>query len=85
MSTCKLTAFLSKAGHGRFSQEKAKEIRAAAAGPFGVGFAKNVFAFQIKQLVEAHVYGSSDLGIGRADCPSVEASQSGHHHHHGHW
>lgn len=42
----------SKASHGRFGEEKAKEIRTVAAGSFGVGFAKNAFAFQIKQLIE---------------------------------
>lgn len=52
VSTRKLTTFLNKASHGRFGEEKAKEIRTAAAGSFGVGFAKNAFAFQIKQLVE---------------------------------
>lgn len=52
VSTRKLTTFLSKASHGRFGEEKAKEIRSAAAGSFGVGFAKSAFAFQIKQLVE---------------------------------
>lgn len=52
VSTRKLTTFLSKASHGRFGEEKAKEIRSAASNSFGVGFAKNAFAFQIKQLVE---------------------------------
>lgn len=52
VSTRKLTTFLNKASHGRFGEEKAKEIRTAAAGSFGVGFAKNAFAFQIKQLIE---------------------------------
>lgn len=52
VSTRKLTTFLNKASHGRFGEEKAKEIRTTAAGSFGVGFAKNAFAFQIKQLVE---------------------------------
>lgn len=52
VSTRKLTTFLNKTSHGRFGEEKAKEIRTAAAGSFGVGFAKNAFAFQIKQLVE---------------------------------
>ena len=52
VSTRKLSTFLNKASHGRFGEEKAKEIRTAAAGSFGVGFAKNAFAFQIKQLVE---------------------------------
>ena len=52
VSTRKLTTFLNKASRGRFGEEKAKEIRTTAAGSFGVGFAKNAFAFQIKQLVE---------------------------------
>jgi transposase len=52
VSTRKLTTFLNKASHGRFGEEKAKELRSAAAGSFGVGFAKSAFAFQIKQLVE---------------------------------
>jgi len=52
VSTRKLTTFLNKASHGRFGEEKAKEIRTAASNSFGVGFAKNAFAFQIKQLIE---------------------------------
>ena len=52
VSTRKLTTFLNKASHGRFGEEKAKELRSAASSSFGVGFAKNAFAFQIKQLVE---------------------------------
>ncbi len=56
VSTRKLTSFLNKASHGRFGEEKAKEIRTAAAGSFGVGFAKNAFAFQIKQLVEQLIF-----------------------------
>ena len=52
VSTRKLTNLLNKASHGRFGEQKAKEIRTAAAGSFGVGFAKSAFAFQIRQLVE---------------------------------
>ena len=52
VSTRKLTTFLSKVSHGRFGEEKAKELRSAASNSFGVGFARNAFAFQIKQLVE---------------------------------
>ena len=52
VSTRKLTTFLNKASHGRFGEEKAKEIRTAASSSFGIGFAKNAFAFQIKQLIE---------------------------------
>ncbi|MEA5060018.1 MAG: IS110 family transposase [Candidatus Pelethousia sp.] len=56
VSTRKLTSFLNKASHGRFGEEKAKEIRTTAASFFGVGFAKNAFAFQIKQLVEQLIF-----------------------------
>ena len=52
ISTRKLTNLLNKASRGRFGDEKAKEIRSAAADSFGVGFAKNAFAFQIRQLIE---------------------------------
>ena len=52
VSTRKLTTFLNKSSHGRFGEEKAKELRSAASSSFGVGFAKNAFAFQTKQLVE---------------------------------
>jgi len=52
VSTRKLTNLLSKASRGRFGEEKAKEIRTIASGSFGVGFAKNAFAFQIRQLIE---------------------------------
>ena len=48
ISTRKLT----KASHGRFGESKAKEIRTVAADSFGVGFAKNAFSFQIRQLIE---------------------------------
>lgn len=52
VSSKKLTTLLSKASHGRFGEDKAKEIRSAAAGTFGIGYAKNAFAFQIRQLIE---------------------------------
>ena len=52
ISTKKLTTLLNKASHGRFGEDKAKEIRNAASTSFGVGFAKNAFAFQIRQLIE---------------------------------
>ena len=50
--TRKLTNLLNKASRGRFGEKKAKELRDAAAGSLGVGFAKNAFAFQIRQLIE---------------------------------
>ena len=52
VSTRKLTTLLENASHGRFGKEKAEQLKAAAANSFGVSFAKNAFAFQIRQLVE---------------------------------
>ena len=52
VSSRKLINLLNKASRGRFGEEKAKELRNAAAGSFGVSFAKNAFAFQIRQLIE---------------------------------
>ena len=52
VSTRKLTNLLSKASRGRFGKEKAVQLKAVAAGSFGVSFAKEAFAFQIKQLIE---------------------------------
>ena len=52
VSTEKLADLLSKASHGRFGQNKAEELKAAAASSFGVSFARDAFAFQIKQLIE---------------------------------
>jgi transposase len=56
VSTRKLTTLLSKASRGRFGEEKAKHLKAVAAGSFGVSFAKDAFAFQIKQLMEQIVF-----------------------------
>lgn len=52
ISTRKLITFLARARHDRFGENKAKEIRSLAADSFGVGFAKNAFSFQIRQLIE---------------------------------
>ena len=49
--TEQLAGFLSKASKGRFKENKAQELKAIAEGSFGVGFAKDAFCFQIKQLV----------------------------------
>ncbi|MDR1292766.1 MAG: IS110 family transposase [Clostridiales Family XIII bacterium] len=54
--TKRLAAFLSKASKGRFKDEKARELKAVAKGSFGVAFAKDAFAFQIKQLVDQLVF-----------------------------
>ena len=61
VSTRKLTNLLNKASRGRFGEEKAKEIRSAAAGSFGVGFAKNAFAFQIRQLIEQLMFSENQI------------------------
>lgn len=52
VSTTKLTRILEKASRGRFGREKAEQLKAAASDSFGVGFAKDAFAFQIRQLIE---------------------------------
>lgn len=52
VSTGKLTKLLEKVSHGRLSREKAEQLKAAAADSFGVSFAKDAFAFQIRQLIE---------------------------------
>lgn len=56
LSTRKLTALLSKASHGRFGEEKAKQLKSVAASSFGVSFAKDAFSFQIRQLMEQIVF-----------------------------
>ena len=61
VSTRKLTNLLTKTSRGRFGEEKAKEIRSAAADSFGVGFAKNAFAFQIRQLIEQLTFSENQI------------------------
>lgn len=50
--TRKRSHLLEKASHGRLGKEKAEQLKAAAANSFGVSFAKDAFAFQIRQLIE---------------------------------
>ncbi len=52
VSARKLTALLEKASRGRFGKEKAEQLKATAAHSFGVSFAGEAFAFQIRQLIE---------------------------------
>ena len=52
VSTRKLSNLLEKTRHGRLGKEKAEQLKAAAANSFGVSFARDAFAFQIRQLVE---------------------------------
>lgn len=61
ISTRKLTNILNKASRGRLGKEKAEEIKAAAEGTFGVAFAKDAFAFQIKQLIQQIVFTEKQL------------------------
>lgn len=50
--TGRLTKLLEKASRGRFGREKAEQLKSAASTSFGVSFAKDAFAFQIRQLIE---------------------------------
>jgi transposase len=56
VSTRKLTSLLVKTSHGRFGEEKAKQLRTVAQGTFGVNFAKDAFSFQIRQLMEQIIF-----------------------------
>lgn len=51
VSTKKLTLLLNKSSRGRFGENKAKQIKNIAKNSFGVSFAKDAFAFEIKQLM----------------------------------
>lgn len=46
-----LAELLQKASHGRFSHEKAIQLRETAKNSFGVKFAKDAFSFQIRQMI----------------------------------
>lgn len=46
-----LSELLSEASRGRFGISKASEIHASASNTFGISFAKDAFAFQIKQII----------------------------------
>jgi transposase len=52
IDTRKLSKLLEKASRGRFSTEKAKELKAAAKSSIGVDLATDTFAFQVRILVE---------------------------------
>lgn len=51
VNTKTLVRLLSKASKGRFSINKALEIKEKALNTFGVSFAKSAFSFQIKQII----------------------------------
>jgi transposase len=51
ISSDKLTELLQKSSRGRFSTDKAAQLQQAAKNSFGVKFAKDAFAFQIRQMI----------------------------------
>lgn len=51
IDTNTLAELLTKASKGRFGISKANEIQKSASNTFGVSFAKDAFAFQIKQII----------------------------------
>lgn len=61
LSTEELSKLLSKASRGRFAQGKAREIQVAAANTFGISYAKEAFAFQIRQLIEQICFSEKQL------------------------
>lgn len=61
ISTRKLTNILNRASRGRFGKEKAEELKAAAKDTFGVAFAKDAFAFQIRQLMQQIIFLENQL------------------------
>ena len=46
-----LSELLSEASRGRFGISKASEIQKSASNTFGISFARDAFAFQIKQII----------------------------------
>jgi hypothetical protein len=56
VGTKKLTSLLEKSSRGRFKSEKANEIKDCAKKSFGVKFAKDAFAFQIKQMIAQIIF-----------------------------
>lgn len=52
ISTTKLANLISKCSRGRHGRSKADQIKQAAENSFGVKFATDAFAFQIRQMVE---------------------------------
>lgn len=52
VSTTKLTNFIEKASRGRLGRTKAEKIKLAAESSFGVTFATQSFAFQLRLIVQ---------------------------------
>lgn len=62
ISSAKLATLLTRASKGKFKIQKAEQIKDAAAGSFGVSFAKKAFSFQIRQLIEQINFSEKQLG-----------------------
>jgi transposase len=56
ISTTKLTNLLNKSSKGHFKRQKAEEVKSVARGSFGVTYARDAFAFQIKQIIEQIIF-----------------------------
>lgn len=56
VSSRKLTTLLNKASKGHFDADKAEQLKSVAASSFGISFAKDAFAFQIRQLIEQIIF-----------------------------
>lgn len=56
VSIDELAAVLNKASRGRFKEGKAEELQSLACNTFGISFAKDAFAFQIRQLIEQLIF-----------------------------
>jgi transposase len=52
LSSKKLAGLLCKCSHGRFGTEKAEQIKAMAKNSFGIKLGADIFALQIRQLLE---------------------------------
>jgi transposase len=62
VSTRKLATLLNKSSRGHFGEEKANQLKSVAEGSFGISFAKDAFAFQIRQLMEQILFLEKQIG-----------------------
>lgn len=56
VSSNELAELLNKTSRGRFKGDKAEELQSLAENTFGVHFAKDAFAFQIRQLIQQIIF-----------------------------
>lgn len=59
--TRKLATLMTNSSRGRLGRDKAEQLKTAASGTFGVAFAKDAFAFQIRQLMEQLIFLESQI------------------------